>query len=145
MGRTVIAERKLAFSAKEDSERKPLLIRIFAPKPVDPGSHLFRPDVATSSCMFESVSATATTFSSQPARTTSRNDTASMHSLSSLKAASRDYRQRVDSTHWRSLMASPAPSGQKRNYGAHGSNGDSGHSKSAFPSRTLRTSNFPAL
>lgn len=44
MGRTVIAERKLAFSAKEDSEREPLLIRIFAPKPVDPGSHLFRPD-----------------------------------------------------------------------------------------------------
>jgi hypothetical protein len=53
MGRTVIAGRKLAFSAKEDSERKPLLIRIFAPKPVDPGSHLFRPDVETSSCIFE--------------------------------------------------------------------------------------------
>lgn len=53
MGRTEIAERKLAFSEKEDSERKPLLIRIFAPQPVDPGSNLFRPDAATSSCIFE--------------------------------------------------------------------------------------------
>jgi hypothetical protein len=53
MGKTVIAERKLAFSEKEDSERKPLLIRIFAPQPVDPGSIVFRSDADTSSCIFE--------------------------------------------------------------------------------------------
>jgi hypothetical protein len=53
MSRNVIAERKLAFSTKVDSARKPLLIRIFAPKPVDPDSHLFRPDADTSSCVFE--------------------------------------------------------------------------------------------
>jgi uncharacterized protein DUF6968 len=53
MDRTVIAVRKLAFGEKGGSERKPLLIRIFAPQPVNPGSHLFRPDADTSSCIFE--------------------------------------------------------------------------------------------
>ena len=53
MGKTVIAERKLAFSSKAGSARTPLLIRIFAPKPVHPGSPLFRPDADTSSCIFE--------------------------------------------------------------------------------------------
>jgi hypothetical protein len=53
MDKTVIAERKLTFSSKEDSARKPLLIRIFAPTPVNPGSPLFRSDADTSSCIFE--------------------------------------------------------------------------------------------
>jgi hypothetical protein len=49
----MIAERKLAYSEKGDSERKLLLIRVFAPQPVDPGSRLFRLDADTSSCIFE--------------------------------------------------------------------------------------------
>jgi hypothetical protein len=30
-----------------------LLIRVFAPRPIDPASDLFRPDGDTSSCVFE--------------------------------------------------------------------------------------------
>jgi hypothetical protein len=43
----------LCFSEKGKAERKPLLIRIFAPQPVDFDSELFRPDADTSSCVVE--------------------------------------------------------------------------------------------
>jgi hypothetical protein len=55
MERIPIAQRKLVFSEKGSPERKPLLIRIFAPRPVDPGSVQFRPDADTSSCLVEFV------------------------------------------------------------------------------------------
>jgi hypothetical protein len=50
MKRIPIAERRLVFSEKGSSERKPLLIRVFAPQPVDPDR---RPDADTSSCVVE--------------------------------------------------------------------------------------------
>src|SRR5450631_3884431 len=53
MEETPIAERRLLFSEKGNSERKPLLIRIFAPRPVDPDSVRWRPDADTSSCVVE--------------------------------------------------------------------------------------------
>ena len=53
MERILIAERKLEFSEKGNVERKPLLIRVFAPQPVDPDSVRFRVDAATSSCVVE--------------------------------------------------------------------------------------------
>src|ERR1700722_8401570 len=53
MERIPIAERRLVISEKGNSERRPLLIRIFAPQPVDPDSDLFRPDSDTSSCVVE--------------------------------------------------------------------------------------------
>lgn len=48
-----IAERRLVFSEKGSSERKPLRIRIFAPQPVDSDSVQWRPDADTSSCVVE--------------------------------------------------------------------------------------------
>ncbi len=53
MDRIAIAERRLEFCEKGSSERKPLLIRIFAPQPVDATSSLFRPDADTASCLVE--------------------------------------------------------------------------------------------
>jgi hypothetical protein len=53
MKRIPIAERRLVFSEKGSSERKPLLIRVFAPQPVDPESVQWRPDADTSSCVVE--------------------------------------------------------------------------------------------
>jgi len=53
MEETPIAERRLLFSEKGNSERKNLLIRIFAPRPVDPDSVGFRPDADTESCVVE--------------------------------------------------------------------------------------------
>ena len=41
MKETPIGERHLFFSEKGKSERKPLVIRIFAPRPVDPASVSF--------------------------------------------------------------------------------------------------------
>jgi hypothetical protein len=40
-------------SAKGHSERKPLVIRIFAPRPVDPDSVSFRVDAETAICVVE--------------------------------------------------------------------------------------------
>ena len=48
-----IAERRLVFSEKGKSERKPLLIRIFPPQALDPASDLYRPDADTASCIVE--------------------------------------------------------------------------------------------
>jgi hypothetical protein len=48
-----IAERRLVFSEKGSAERKPPLIRIFAPRPVEPNSDLYRPDADTSICVVE--------------------------------------------------------------------------------------------
>jgi hypothetical protein len=45
-----IAQRRLFFSEKGTPDRKPLIIRVFAPRPVDPDSHLFRPDADTAIC-----------------------------------------------------------------------------------------------
>jgi hypothetical protein len=53
MERIPIAERRLVFSEKGSSGRKPLLIRIFAPQPVDPDSVQFQPDADASSCVVE--------------------------------------------------------------------------------------------
>jgi hypothetical protein len=53
MATTPIAERRLLFSKKDDSERKPLVIRIFAPQPVDPDAVRFRVDAETASCVVE--------------------------------------------------------------------------------------------
>jgi hypothetical protein len=53
MKRIPIAERSLVFSEKGNLERKPLLIRIYAPQPVDPGTVRWRPDANTSSCLVE--------------------------------------------------------------------------------------------
>lgn len=50
---TPIAERKLLFSIKGQTERKPLVIRIYKPRAVEPGSELFRPDQETASCFVE--------------------------------------------------------------------------------------------
>jgi hypothetical protein len=50
---TPIAQRKLLFSKKGQPERKPLVIRIYAPRPVEPGSVLFRADQETASCLVE--------------------------------------------------------------------------------------------
>jgi len=58
---TPIAERHLIFSEKGKTERKPFVIRIFAPKPVDPASVSFRvvPGTAVSLVQFdESLGAT---------------------------------------------------------------------------------------
>jgi hypothetical protein len=46
----LIAERHLIFSEKGKSERKPLVIRIFAPMPVDPASVSFRVAPGTAVC-----------------------------------------------------------------------------------------------
>jgi len=53
MERILIAERRLEFSEKGEAERKPLIIRVFAPQPVDPNSVRFRVDADTSSCIVE--------------------------------------------------------------------------------------------
>ena len=53
MERIPIAERRLIFSEKGNFERKPLLIRIYAPQPVDPDSVRWRTDADTSSCVVE--------------------------------------------------------------------------------------------
>lgn len=45
-----IAERRLLFSAKGESERKPLVIRVFAPRPVDPASVSFQVAAGTAVC-----------------------------------------------------------------------------------------------
>jgi hypothetical protein len=50
---TPIAERKLLFSEKGQTERKPLVIRIYAPRPVEPNSPLYRPDQDTARCFVE--------------------------------------------------------------------------------------------
>jgi len=50
---TVIAQRRLLFSLKGQTERKPLIIRIYAPQPVDPASPLYRPDGDIASCRVE--------------------------------------------------------------------------------------------
>jgi hypothetical protein len=48
-----IAERRLLFSAKGESERKPLVIRVFAPRPVDPASVSFQVAAGTAVCTVE--------------------------------------------------------------------------------------------
>jgi hypothetical protein len=48
-----IAERHLVFSEKGKSERKPLVIRIFAPRPVDPASVSFQVAPGTAVCAVE--------------------------------------------------------------------------------------------
>jgi hypothetical protein len=53
MAKTPIAERRLLFSEKGYSERKPLVIRIFAPRLVDPDSVQFRVDAETAVCDVE--------------------------------------------------------------------------------------------
>jgi hypothetical protein len=53
MTKTPIAERHLFFSAKGESERKPLMIRVFAPKPVDPASVSFQVAAGTAVCTVE--------------------------------------------------------------------------------------------
>ena len=53
MTKTLIAERRLLFSAKGESERKPLVIRIFAPRPVDPASVSFQVAAGTAACTVE--------------------------------------------------------------------------------------------
>jgi hypothetical protein len=50
MTETPIAERHLHFSMKGETERKPLVIRIFAPRPVDPASVSFKVDAGTAVC-----------------------------------------------------------------------------------------------
>jgi hypothetical protein len=52
---TVIAERRLLFSIKGQTERKPLTIRIHAPRPVESGSVLWKPDHDTAVCLVEFV------------------------------------------------------------------------------------------
>jgi hypothetical protein len=52
---TVIAERKLLFAIKGQTERKSLIIRIRAPRPVEPGSVSWQPDRETASCLVEFV------------------------------------------------------------------------------------------
>lgn len=47
---TPIAERNLLFSLKGQTERKVLVIRIYAPRLVEPGSVLFHSDQGTASC-----------------------------------------------------------------------------------------------
>jgi hypothetical protein len=48
-----IAERKLLFSEKGRLERKPLTIRIFAPRLVEAGSPAFHPDHEAAGCIVE--------------------------------------------------------------------------------------------
>jgi hypothetical protein len=48
-----IAERRLTFTEKGGSDRKPLCIRIFAPQPVDPSSVTFAVDADGASCVVE--------------------------------------------------------------------------------------------
>jgi hypothetical protein len=50
MTETAIAERHLLFSAKGNSERKPLVIRLFAPRLVDPASVSFEVAPGTAVC-----------------------------------------------------------------------------------------------
>jgi hypothetical protein len=52
-----IAERHLVFSEKGESERKPLVIRIFAPRPVDPASVPFQvsPGTAVRTVEFDGI------------------------------------------------------------------------------------------
>jgi hypothetical protein len=50
---TPIAERQLLFSVKGESERKPLVIRIFASRPVDPASVSFQVAAGTAVCAVE--------------------------------------------------------------------------------------------
>jgi hypothetical protein len=53
MTEKAIAERHLLFSAKGESERKPMVIRIFAPRPVDPASVSFQVAPGTAVCSVE--------------------------------------------------------------------------------------------
>jgi hypothetical protein len=53
MTKTPIAERHLLFSVKGKSERKPLVIRVFAPRPVDPASVSFQVAAGTAVCTVE--------------------------------------------------------------------------------------------
>ena len=53
MKETPIAERHLVFSEKGKSERKPLVIRIFAPRPVDPATVSFQVSPGTAVCTVE--------------------------------------------------------------------------------------------
>ena len=53
MRETPIAERHLLFSAKGESERKPLMIRVFAPRLVDPASVSFQVAAGTAVCTVE--------------------------------------------------------------------------------------------
>lgn len=53
MTETPIAERHLLFSARGETERKPLVIRIFAPRPVDPSSVSFKVATGTAVCSVE--------------------------------------------------------------------------------------------
>jgi hypothetical protein len=48
-----IAERHLLFSPKDESQRKSLVIRVFAPRPVDPASVSFEVAEGTSVCTVE--------------------------------------------------------------------------------------------
>jgi hypothetical protein len=50
MNETPIAERHLLFSLKGEAERKPLVIRIFAPRPVEPASVSFEVAAGTAVC-----------------------------------------------------------------------------------------------
>jgi len=52
---TVIAERKLLFAIKGQTPRKSFVIRIHAPRPVEPGSVSWKPDGETASCVVEFV------------------------------------------------------------------------------------------
>lgn len=53
MTKILIAERHLLFSAKGESERRPLAIRIFAPRLVDPASVSFEVAPGTAVCTVE--------------------------------------------------------------------------------------------
>lgn len=53
MTKTPIAERHLLFSIKGESERKPLVIRVFAPRPVDAASVSFQVAPGTAVCTVE--------------------------------------------------------------------------------------------
>jgi hypothetical protein len=53
MQETPIAERHLVFSVKDESERWPLVIRIFAPRLVDPASVSFQVAPGTAVCTVE--------------------------------------------------------------------------------------------
>jgi len=50
---TVIAQRRLLFSVKGQAQRRPLVIRLYAPQPVSPDSPLYHPDQETASCRVE--------------------------------------------------------------------------------------------
>jgi hypothetical protein len=53
MKQTPIAERHLLFCVKGESERRPLVIRIFAPQPVDPATVSFKVTPGTAVCTVE--------------------------------------------------------------------------------------------